>query len=366
MVVAKRSAAKPAGKKGAGKTAEKDERKSGATTLWDVARAAGVSAATVSRALEKPDAVAEETRLRVMEAVAACGYTPNILARNLRKMETRLVTVLIADVTNPFFNEIVRGVEQVARAHGYSVLLADSENDPGQEAAYGNLLAARRTDGMILLNGRLPVGLMAETPRGAKPPPIVVACEYLTNRDLPTVQIDNIEAARKATEHLIDQGHRRIGFITGPMWNVLSRDRLQGYRDALLDNGLAFEEPLVVSGDFSILSGVSAAQQLLRLAQPPSAIFASNDEMAFGAIRAARDAGLKVPQDLSIMGFDDIRFAAYVDPPLTTVRQPGLEIGRTAMTMLLAILRDAKLPQRRVVLPTELVARASVKRRSGP
>lgn len=367
MVVAKRIAAKPAGRKSAGKGTGKEDRKSedrksGAITLWDVARAAGVSAATVSRALEKPDTVAEETRRRVMEAVASCGYTPNILARNLRKMETRLVTVLIADVTNPFFNEIVRGVEQVARANGYSVLLADSENDPGQEAAYGNLLAARRTDGMILLNGRLPVGLVAETPRGAKPPPIVVACEYLTNRDLPTVQIDNIEAARKATEHLIDQGHRRIGFITGPMWNVLSRDRLHGYRDALLDNGLAFDESLVVSGNFSIPSGIAAAQLLLGLAKRPTAIFASNDEMAFGAIRAARDLGLRVPRDLSVMGFDDIRFSAYVDPPLTTVRQPGLEIGRTAMTMLLRILNGEPVEPRRVVLPTQLEIRASVAR----
>lgn len=366
---APRAAAPGAGRKPAGRASESGSRRSGATTLWDVARAAGVSAATVSRALEKPDSVAAETRRRVMEAVASCGYTPNIQARNLRKMETRLVTVLIADVTNPFFNEIVRGVEQVARAQGYSVLLADSENDPGQEAAYGNLLAARRTDGMILLNGRLPIGLAADPPksgagRAAKPPPIVVACEYLTNRDLPTVQIDNVEAARKATDHLIEQGHRRIGFIAGPMLNVLSRDRLQGYRDALLDSGLPFDEALVAPGDFSILSGIAATRRLMQGAEAPSAIFASNDEMAFGAIRAARDAGLKVPQDLSVIGFDDIRFSAYVDPPLTTIRQPGLEIGRTAMTMLLAILRDAKLPQRRVVLPTELVARASVRRQS--
>jgi len=324
-----------------------------------VARLAGVSTATVSRALEKPEAVAEETKRRVMDAVAACGYAPNISARNLRKQETRLVTILIPDVTNPFFNEIVRGIEQVARENNYSVLLADTENLPGQETAYGSLLAARRTDGMILLNGRVPAGLLPQGHAQGKIPPIVVACEYVTNVDLPTVQIDNIDAARKATEHLIQLRHKRIGFITGPLWNVLSRDRLHGYRDALLDAGLLFEDRLVAQGNFSIASGVRAATQLLDLPQRPTAIFASNDEMAIGAIRAARDHGLGVPQDLSIMGFDDIRFAAFVDPPLTTVSQPGGEIGRTAMTLLLRIMAGQPVENRRILLPTHLEPRAS-------
>ncbi|HLG89521.1 MAG TPA: LacI family DNA-binding transcriptional regulator [Alphaproteobacteria bacterium] len=324
-----------------------------------MARLAGVSTATVSRALEKPEAVAEETKRRVMDAVAACGYAPNISARNLRKQETRLVTILIPDVTNPFFNEIVRGIEQVARENNYSVLLADTENLPGQETAYGSLLAARRTDGMILLNGRVPAGLLPQGHAQGKIPPIVVACEYVTNVDLPTVQIDNIDAARKATEHLIQLRHKRIGFITGPLWNVLSRDRLHGYRDALLDAGLLFEDRLVAQGNFSIASGVRAATQLLDLPQRPTAIFASNDEMAIGAIRAARDHGLGVPQDLSIMGFDDIRFAAFVDPPLTTVSQPGGEIGRTAMTLLLRIMAGQPVENRRILLPTHLEPRAS-------
>ena len=335
------------------------ESKPAAITLRDVARIAGVSTATVSRALERPDAVAEETKRRILEAVASCGYTPNISARNLRKMETRLVTILIPDVTNPFFNEIVRGIEQVAREHGYSVLLADTENLPGQETAYGSLLAAPRTDGMILLNGRVPAGLMPQGHTQGKLPPIVVACEYVTNVDLPTVQIDNIEAAREATEHLIQLGHKRIGFITGPLWNVLSRDRMHGYRDALLDAGLTFQDQLVAQGNFSIASGVAAATQLLHLPQWPTAIFASNDEMAIGAIRAIRDRGLRVPQDLSIMGFDDIRFAAFVDPPLTTVSQPGGEIGRMAMTLLLKIMTGEAVDDRRILLPTHLILRAS-------
>lgn len=328
-------------------------------TLRDVARVAGVSTATVSRALEKPGAVADTTRSRVMEAVAACGYTPNIMARSLRKMETRLVTILLADVTNPFFNEIVRGIEQVAREHGYSVLLADSENDPGRENAYGDLLAAKRTDGMILLNGRMPAGLTLPDAGEATDAPIVVACEYLPNIDLPTIQIDNIDAARRGTEHLLSLGHRRIGFITGPLWNVLSRDRLFGYRTAMLDRGLPFDEALVVHGNFSIQSGIAATERLLGLSQRPTGIFASNDEMAIGAIRAARDAGLRVPQDISIVGFDDIRFAAFVDPPLTTIRQPGQEIGRRAMTHMVHILAGERIAERRLVLPTELIVRSS-------
>jgi LacI family transcriptional regulator, repressor for deo operon, udp, cdd, tsx, nupC, and nupG len=327
-------------------------------TLLDVARLAGVSTATASRALEKPQSVAQTTRARVMEAVASCGYTPNIVARNLRRQETRLITILLADVTNPFFNEIVRGIEQVARENGYSVLLADSENDPGQENAYGRLLATKRTDGMILLNGRLPVGLQLP-PEESMDAPIVVACEYLPNVDLPTVQIDNAAAAKQVTEHLLQLGHRRIGFISGPAWNVLSRDRLYGYRDAILECGLVFDQTLVVNGDFSIRSGIAATESLLNLTSPPTAIFASNDEMAFGAIRAARDAGLRVPEDISVAGFDDIRFAAFVDPPLTTVRQPGQEIGRRAMAHLIKILSGERVADRRMVLPTELIVRGS-------
>ncbi len=328
------------------------------TTLLDVARLAGVSTATVSRALEKPNAVAEATRVRVMEAVAACGYTANIVARNLRKMETRLITILVADITNPFFNEIIRGIERVARENGYSVLLADSENDPGQENAYGNLLAAKRTDGMILMNGRMPAGLILADGAAADAP-IVVACEYLPNLDLPTIQIDNIDAAKRATEHLLRLGHRRIGFVTGPVWNVLSRDRLYGYRDAILEGGLQFDDSLVVTGNFSIQSGIAAMESLLKLTPRPTGIFASNDEMAIGAIRAARDAGLRVPQDVSIVGFDDIRFAAFVDPPLTTIRQPGQEIGRRAMAQLVKILAGERVAERRLILPTELVVRGS-------
>ena len=328
-------------------------------TLLDVARLAGVSTATVSRSLEKPKSVAEATRARVMEAVAACGYTPNIMARNLRKMETRLVTILMPDVTNPFFNQIVRGIEQVARQHGYSVLIADSENDPGQETAYGGLLAAKRTDGMILLNGHMPAGLLPAGQDHSGNAPIVVACEYLPNLNLPTVQIDNIEAATRATQHLLELGHRRIGFITGPMWNVLSRDRLYGYRTALLNAGLPFDESLVATGNFSIESGIVATEQLLLLSPRPTGIFASSDEMAIGGIRAARDAGLKLPRDLSIVGFDDIRFAAFVDPPLTTIRQPGLEIGRHAMGLLARIMAGETVEERRFMLPTELVIRES-------
>jgi LacI family repressor for deo operon, udp, cdd, tsx, nupC, and nupG len=328
-------------------------------TLRDVAELAGVSTSTVSRTLERPEAVAEETQRRVMEAVAACGYTPNISARNLRRMETRLITVMLPDVTNPFFNEIVRGVERVAREHGYSVLLADTENLPGQETAYGNLLAARQTDGLILLNGRIPNGLLPADGVPAKTPPIVVACEYVANLDLPTVQIDNIKAAREATEYLLGLGHTRIGFVTGPLWSVLSRDRLHGYRDAILDAGLEYDEALVVSGNFSIVSGVAATNQLLALPHRPTAVFASNDEMAIGAVRAARDQALLVPDDLSVMGFDDIRFAAFMDPPLTTVSQPGGEIGRTAMEILLKIIADEPIERRRHLLPTHLELRGS-------
>ncbi|HYD98121.1 MAG TPA: LacI family DNA-binding transcriptional regulator [Alphaproteobacteria bacterium] len=324
--------------------------------MKEVARLAGVSTATVSRALERPELVSEETRRKVADAVASAGYKPNLLARNLRKMEARSIIVIVPDVSNPFFSEVIHGIETAAHRAGYSVLLGNTENDPARERAYGELIDDRRADGMILLNGRLPFRTRLA---GAELPPLVMACEYLSDQDVPTVRIDNIEGARRAVMHLLGLGHRRIGHVTGPMWNVLSRDRLQGYRDTLIDHGLPYAEALVQPGDFSIGSGAAAGHALLSLPEPPTAIFAANDEMAMGVLRAARERGVAVPEALSLVGFDDIRFAAYVDPPLTTVAQPCRRIGEQAMAMLGALLSSEPPEERRVVLEAELVVRRS-------
>ena len=328
------------------------------TTMKDIAKLAGVSTATVSRALMKPEMVSKEMRDLVSKAVASAGYTPNLAARSLRRRETKVVVVVVPDISNPFFSEIIRGMSRVAGEHGYSVLLGDTENDPERERAFASLVGARQADGLILLNGRLPRNGKGGGAR-AHLPPLVMACEYQPEVEVPTVRLDNVGAARSVMQYLLEGGHRRIGFLTGPMWNVLSRDRLQGYRDSLLDAGLSYEPSLVTEGDFTIASGLQGGRALLEGTPRPTAIFCSNDEMAIGAIQAGKAAGLRIPQDLSVVGFDDIQFAAAYVPPLTTVAQPRLEIGRKAMTMLCNLLEHPNTPPETVVLPGELVVRGS-------
>jgi LacI family repressor for deo operon, udp, cdd, tsx, nupC, and nupG len=324
-------------------------------TIRDVAELAGVSTATVSRTLATPQQVSSEMRRKVLRAIRQSGYVPNLLARNLRRLESRTTLVLVPDIANPFFAEIIRGIEEVAHRNSYSVILGDTQRRARRERAYSEMLLSRQADGLILLTGRVPA-LLARKPHAS---PIVIACERIDGLVLPTVVIDNQRSARVATEHLIGLGHRRIGFITGPPGNVLTRDRLTGYRAALAAAAIPVDPALIIAGDFSVASGIAASRHLLGLASRPTALVASNDEMALGAVQAVKQAALRVPGDLSVVGFDDIRFAAVCDPPLTTISQPRQQIGRSAMTMLLARLGNPHADPEQIVLPTELVVRAS-------
>lgn len=331
-------------------------------TIKDVAKLAGVSTATVSRALMKPEMVSEKVRGQVAKAVESTGYTANSMARNLRTMKTRLVVVVVPDITNPFFSEVIRGMSHVAAAKGYSVLLGDTQHDPVKEQAFAELVMARQADGMILLNGRLPRPKSNGQNGSPSLPPLVMACEYQTELQVPTVRLDNVGAAKTVVQHLLEGGHRRIGFITGPMWNVLTRDRLQGYRDGLIEGGRSYQPEWVVEGDFSINSGFQATKRILEWEPRPTAIFASNDEMAIGAIKAIKERSLRVPQDISVVGFDDIQFAGAYDPSLTTIAQPREEIGGKAMEILCDLLAGKPIAQTQVILPGVLVVRES----SGP
>ncbi len=328
-------------------------------TMKDVARLAGVSTATVSRALKQPDLVTIETRERVMAAVARVGYLPNAAARSLRRRETRMVILVVRDIANPFYLDIYRGIEQCAHELGYNVVMGNTRDDPLRERQYVDMVRAHHADGLLLMTGQLPEGMAA-----TELPPTVVTLEYFRTLPLPTVRIDNIAAARTAVEHLIGLGHRRIAHITGPMPATLSEDRLQGYRDALAAAGLPQLEPYVVAGDYSLRSGHTAAHRLLGLdrrptVRRPTAIFAANDEMAFGAINEIRARGLRVPEDVSVVGFDDIVFAGAFHPALTTVRQPRRTIGEQAMAMLAELLAGRPPPVQTLILPTELVVRTS-------
>ncbi len=326
-------------------------------TIRDVARLAGVSTATVSRALATPERVSEATREQVMRVVADSGYAPNLLARSLRRHQAGAILVIVRDISNPFYPEIFRGVEGAARSLGFNVLIGNTDDEPARERDYLGLVRTRRADGLIVVTGRLPDS-WGEMPE--RPIPTVIACEPIAGLDLPIVQIDNEAAAARMVRHLIDLGHRRIAHITGPLDQIIARERLDGWRRAMSEAGLPAGEELVARGDFRLASGVLAARTLLgRRRGRPTAIFAANDESAIGAVQAIHEAGLSVPGDLSVAGFDDILFAAAAYPPLTTMRQPRRALGEQAMTLLHRLLGGQRDITTRVVLSTQLIERAS-------
>jgi LacI family repressor for deo operon, udp, cdd, tsx, nupC, and nupG len=322
-------------------------------TIRQVAEAAKVSVATVSRALENPQVVAAKTLNRVRSVIRELGYTPNAQAQMLRTSKTRLVIALVPDIANPFFAEVIRGIEQVAHANKYSVLLGDSQNNPLREQAYADMVSSRQADGLISLVPRLP------RQSGRSPIPIVNACEYVPNADVYKVYVDNRAGARSAVSHLLSLGHRAIGHIAGPKNSAICIDRQRGYEEALRDAKVRIRPELLSSGDFSVESGQRATRALLAAKRAFTALFCANDEMAIGAMQALRAHGLAVPQAVSVVGFDDIRFARYTDPPLTTVSQPKNALGRQAMQALLEKLEAPNKPARTFVLHTELIVRGS-------
>jgi LacI family transcriptional regulator, repressor for deo operon, udp, cdd, tsx, nupC, and nupG len=321
--------------------------------MIEVAAAAGVSVATVSRALQRPELVTEKTRRRVHEAIRRLDYTPNAQARTLRTAQTKLIIAMVADIANPFFSEIIRGIEQVAYENGYSVLLGDTQNIASREQAYADMIAAKQADGLITLIPHVPrMQIQGRLP-------FVNACECVKDRSITCIGVDNVLGAVAAVNHLVTLGHHHIGFVSGPAASPLTSDRRRGYELALREAGIALDEGLIASGDFSAESGLAAVEILLARKSRFTALFCSNDEMAIGAIRALKSARLRVPEDVSVVGFDDIRFAKYTDPPLTTVAQPKNELGREAMNLLMEILSGGDAPTRKRVLPTDLVVRGS-------
>jgi LacI family transcriptional regulator, repressor for deo operon, udp, cdd, tsx, nupC, and nupG len=322
-------------------------------TVKEIAAAANVSVATVSRALQRPEIVSEATRLHIQEVVKRLGYTPNAQARNLRTARTRLIVALLPDIANPFFSQVIRGIEQVAHESGYSVLLGETQSSLVREQAYADMVAARQADGIITMSHRVP-----SIPMQGRLP-VVNACEYVKDAQISSVYVDNVSAAGVAVDYLVMLGHRDIAFIAGPPTSPICVDREQGYRQSLERAAIPVNSALTAVGDFSIEAGERAIELLLSQGQSFTAVFCSNDEMAIGALRALSARGLRVPEDVSVVGFDDIRFARYMSPALTTVAQPKNALGREAMSMLIELLNDPDVPPRKRILSADLVVRGS-------
>jgi LacI family repressor for deo operon, udp, cdd, tsx, nupC, and nupG len=328
------------------------------TNIFEVARRAGVSTATVSRVLSRPDLVAPKTRQRVLEVVERLGFAPNSAAKHLRTRRSGKLLVTVPDISNPFYGLMLQGLEEAAQREGYAVLLGDTQHDATREESYAQMFTRREADGLIILGHGLPRAAAAIVQQAApRRAPVVNGCEFSPKLGIPSVHIDNEAAAREVMDYLYGLGHRRIGLVTGPGVSPLSRDRLRGARARALAEG-AEQDLIVHEGDFSIQSGEHAADTLLSGQQRPTAVFCFNDQMAIGFIGVARRRGLGVPQDLSVVGFDDIRFASYIDPPLTTVAQPMRQIGEGTVRLLLEILRGAQAPES-VTLPHSLIVRKS-------
>jgi LacI family repressor for deo operon, udp, cdd, tsx, nupC, and nupG len=327
-------------------------------TIHDVAVHAAVSIATVSRALSNPEKLSDATRRRVLQSVRELGYSPNAAAKSLRTLTTRKLLVTVPDIANPFFSLIIQGIEEAAMREGYSVLLGDTRHDLQREELYTQMFLRREADGLIFLGHSLSKSLKSWIREKSGVAPIVNGCEYSPSLGVPSAHIDNATAARDAMDHLYGLGHRHIGIITGNLASPLSRDRLRGVSARARAEG-ASRQLTVVNGDFSIDSGIAAASRLLALPSPPTAIFCFNDEMAIGVLEYANRMHRRVPEQLSVIGFDDIRFARYVTPALTTISQPMLDIGRETVRLLLAILTGALTKPVSVTLPHKLEIRDS-------
>ena len=326
-------------------------------TIQEVAKKAGVSPTTVSHVINNSRVVADETRLRVEAAMEELHYRPNALARSLRRGQTHTLGLILPDSSNPFFAEIAHSIETVAFEQGYSVILCNTEDNLDKEDLYVDVLINKQVDGMIFVAAGNQTGSLRALLRHKLPVVIV-------DRDLPEVEVDAVLTDNRrggclATQHLIALGHRRIGCITGPSHLTPSAQRVTGYREALIEAGLAVEDDLIVRGDFHPESGYRAARSLLERPGAPTAIFACNDLMAVGVLRAVPELGRRVPDDLMVVGFDDIELASYTTPALTTVAQPKVEMARQAVQMLTERMADKNRPLQRKVLQPKLIIRGS-------
>jgi len=327
-------------------------------TIVDVAHKAGVSIATVSRVIHGSTLVHPTTRARVEQAMAELGYTPNVVARGLVTRRTQAIGLVITSLADPFFPPIVQAIEETALDHGYSVFLCTSSNDPAREIAVVRQLRERRVDAIIVAASR--VGSLYHAHLEDIKVPLVLINNEQSGAYTYSVGTDDVAGGRLATNYLLALGHRTIGYIHGPLVKQSTQDRYRGYELTLGERGMKPDPRLVAAGDGQAAGGQKAMHELLQRQPRPTAVFCFNDATAIGALRAVRAAGLSVPGDISIIGYDDIAFAAYTEPPLTTVAQQTHELGRRAMCLVLDLLAGKEVTS--ITLLPQLIERDSCAR----
>ncbi len=330
-------------------------------SLKDVAKLAGVAVGTVSRYLNEPDRLRESTRRKIEPAIRALGYSPNSVARSLRRGKTGLVMVTCSVIGDPFFGDVIRAIDHAAQRHGFAVLVKEVPPVRWSAGMVSDIILSRAVDGVIVLGSRSPFELEAGAVEDSRYPPVVVGTETVSKamQRLPAVQIDNVAAAMELTEFVVGLGHWRIAFMTGEPGSHVMDEREVGFRNVLATHGIPIPGDFFTYGNFTIDGAREATRVLMSLPKPPTAIVCANDEMAIGAMAALKAMGLMVPDDVSIVGFDDIRYAEVMNPPLTTVAQPRDEIGERCFQRLLSAMDNLAAETGVQIVPHKLIVRGS-------
>jgi LacI family transcriptional regulator len=327
-------------------------------TIKDVAEKAEVSRSTVSRVLNNQRYVAPDVRDRVLNAMNALGYQPNRAARLLRTSQSDLLGLIIPDIQNVLFLSLVRAVEDLAYAHQMNVILCNTDDNPDKQKSYLSIMQAQQAAGLIVVptNPRDTVVLAPVQEAGI---PIVLVDREIPGLEADTVIVDNIHGAQLAISHLMSLDYRRIAILAGPQSLTPGRQRLQGYENALREAGIALDNDLVKIGNFKVESGYELTHQLLDAPYPPDAIFASNNLMALGCLRALHERGVNIPDEVALVGFDDMPWAEDLNPALTAVAQPSYEMGNQALELLLKRISRPSAPYRKIILQPQLIVRKS-------
>jgi LacI family transcriptional regulator len=327
-------------------------------TIRDVAKRADVAPITVSRVVNNSGYVSPHTRKLVETAIVELQYVPNFLARSLRSKQTKTIALVLTDITNPFFTTMARGVEDVANEHGFNVIFCNTDESEAKQSKYLTILLQKQVDGILLVPARSTVkSVKLIQQQGVE---VVVLDRQVPYAQVDVVRCDSEQGAYHLTRYLLKLGHQRVAILTGPEGVSTATDRVAGYRRALVEVGKEITEALILHGEFTQAGGYTMMQQILAVSPQPSAIFAANNFIALGALRALRDADIRVPEDMALVAFDDLPLALVLDPFLTVVAQPSYEIGKRATELLLARLTKEASPEyQQVILSTEMIVRQS-------
>ncbi len=326
-------------------------------TIKDVARLVGVSTATVSHVINNTRYVSDGLKKKILEAIDELHYHPNAVARSLVKKETHTIGIIISDILNPFYTAIVRGIEDVTYQSGYNVMLCNSDEDPGKEVLYIQILIERRIDGLVI-SSAFKDGVHPLLSK-LKMVSLVTIVRKVRGLAVDSVFGDNVEGVYQAVRHLIQLGHRRIAIISGPTRLSSGEERLLGYQKALGDHGITVDSNFIKFGDFKRESGYTLTKEVLQQKEVPTALFVANNQMTIGALNAINELGIRVPKDLSLVSFDDMEWYSFLNPPLTTVEQSPYLMGKTAGEMLLQRINKKRKSIKKIIIPSRLIVRES-------